>query len=160
MAERHRSNGDVGFLLEPDLKESHGGLRDVAALIALMQAVPVLADYVDTVAIEDARAVLTAIRVELHRRAGREQNKLLLQEQEQVATALGLRRRRRAHAAVATAGRTVAWEGDDAWRRRGAWSRARARRRGGAGAGAAAGDRPVTAVAGSPASASRTTRWC
>ena len=24
---------------------------------------------------------------------------------------------------VATAGRTVAWEGDDAWRRRGAWSR-------------------------------------
>ncbi len=56
VTERHRSYGDVGFLLEPDLKESHGGLRDVAALTALMQAVPVLADYVDTVAIDDARA--------------------------------------------------------------------------------------------------------
>ncbi len=28
-------------------------------------------------------------------------------------------------AAVATAGRTVAWEGDDAWRRRGAWQRSK-----------------------------------
>ncbi len=28
----------------------------------MMQAVPVLADYVDTVAIDDARAVLTAVR--------------------------------------------------------------------------------------------------
>ena len=124
VAERHRSNGDVGFLLEPDLKESHGGLRDVAALLAMMQAVPVLADYVDTVAIDNARAVLTASRVELHRRSGREQNRLLLQEQDQVAEALGedsdsLMR------AVATAGRTVAWEGDDAWRRRGAWQRSK-----------------------------------
>ena len=28
VAERHRSFGDVGFLLEPDLKEAHGGLRE------------------------------------------------------------------------------------------------------------------------------------
>jgi len=33
-------------------------------------------------------------------------------------------------ASVASAGRTVAWETDDAWRRRGAWSRARSNRRG------------------------------
>ncbi len=122
VAERHRSYGDVGFLLEPDLKESHGGLRDVAALTALMLAVPVLADYVDTVAIDNARRVLTSIRVELHRRAGREQNKLLLQEQDQVAKALGEPDSDALMLAVATAGRTVAWEGDDAWRRRGAWS--------------------------------------
>lgn len=123
VAERHRSNGDVGFLLEPDLKESHGGLRDVAALTALVLAVPVLADYVDSVAIDEARSVLTAIRVELHRRSGREQNRLLLQEQDEVAAALGYRDTDTLMAAVATAGRTVAWEGDDAWRRRGAWSR-------------------------------------
>ena len=123
VAERHRSNGDVGFLLEPDLKESHGGLRDIAALLAMMQAVPVLADYVDTVAVDSARAVLTSIRVELHRRAGREQNRLLLQEQDQVADALGQPDSDALMAAVATAGRTVAWEGDDAWRRRGAWQR-------------------------------------
>ena len=125
VAERHRSNGDVGFLLEPDLKESHGGLRDIAALLAMMEAVPVLADYVDTVAVDSARAVLTSIRVELHRRAGREQNRLLLQEQDQVAAALGQPDSDALMAAVATAGRTVAWEGDDAWRRRGAWQRSK-----------------------------------
>jgi len=130
VAERHAAYGDVGFLLEPDLKESHGGLRDIAALLAMMDAVPVLADYVDTVALEDARAVLTATRVELHRRAGRELNKLLLQEQEQVATAMGLDDADALMHAVATAGRTVAWEGDDAWRRRSAWSRAQGTRGG------------------------------
>jgi [protein-PII] uridylyltransferase len=88
----------------------------------------VLADYVDTVAIESARAVLTATRVELHRRAGRELNKLLLQEQEQVAKAMGLDDADALMLAVATAGRTVAWEGDDAWRRRSAWSRAQGSR--------------------------------
>src|SRR5664280_1489323 len=148
VAERHLTSGDVGFLLEPDLKESHGGLRDIAALTAMMQAVPVLADYVDTVAIEDARVVLTTIRVELHRRAGRELNKLLLQEQDQVAKALGEPDADSLMLAVATAGRTVAWEGDDAWRRRGAWSRAqsgRGRRRGGQAAAA-----PLTPLPNDP----------
>ena len=123
VAERHATFGDVGFLLEPDLKEAHGGLRDITALLAMMQAMPVLADYVDTVAVDDARSVLTAIRVELHRRAGRELNKLLLQEQDQVASTLGEPDADALMRAVATAGRTVAWEGDDAWRRRGAWAR-------------------------------------
>ncbi len=122
-AERHTTFGDIGFLLEPDLKEAHGGLRDITALLAMMQAMPVLADYVDTVAVDDARSVLTAIRVELHRRAGRELNKLLLQEQDQVASTLGEPDADALMRAVATAGRTVAWEGDDAWRRRGAWAR-------------------------------------
>ncbi|HEV3281815.1 MAG TPA: [protein-PII] uridylyltransferase [Acidimicrobiales bacterium] len=125
VSERHRSYGDVGFLLEPDLKESHGGLRDVGALLAMMLAVPALADYVDTVAIDKARADLTTIRVQLHRRTGREQNRLLLQEQDQVAEDLGAPDADSLMQTVATAGRTVAWEGDDAWRRRSAWSRSR-----------------------------------
>ena len=130
VAERHADHGDVAFLLEPDLKESHGGLRDVAALLAMMLAVPVLADYVDTAAIDDARAVLVRARVELHRRAGRELNRLLLQEQDGVATALGEPDSDALMAKVATAGRTVAWESDDAWRRRGAWSRTKGGRSG------------------------------
>ena len=130
VAERHADHGDVAFLLEPDLKESHGGLRDVAALLAMMLAVPVLADYVDTAAIDDARAVLVRARVELHRRAGRELNKLLLQEQDGVATALGEPDSDALMAKVATAGRTVAWESDDAWRRRSAWSRTKGGRSG------------------------------
>jgi [protein-PII] uridylyltransferase len=156
VTERHQSYGDVGFLLEPDLKEAHGGLRDIAALTAMMEAVPVLADYVDTVAIGDARTILVAIRVELHRRAGREQNKLLLQEQDQVAAALGQPNSDGLMRAVATAGRTVAWEGDDAWRRRSAWSRSneggRLRRRsGGRGrSGADNGGETMTPVPGDP----------
>jgi [protein-PII] uridylyltransferase len=153
VADRHRSNGDVGFLLEPDLKESHGGLRDIAALTALMLAVPALADYVDTVAIDTARAVLTSSRVELHRRAGREQNKLLLQEQDQVARALGLPDSDALMRAVATAGRTVTWEGDDAWRRRGAWQRSRKSerpRRRSAGRGAGDSELPVTELTTDP----------
>src|ERR1700722_1478712 len=35
MAERRATAGDVAFLLEPDLKESHGGLRDVSVLRAI-----------------------------------------------------------------------------------------------------------------------------
>ena len=118
VTERHASFGDVGFLLEPDLKESHGGLRDVAALAALMRALPALSDYIDPVAVDDARAVLTAARVELHRRAGRELNKLLLQEQDAVADALGEADPDEFMRSIAAAGRTIAWECDDAWRRR------------------------------------------
>ncbi len=128
--ERHHDHGDVAFLLEPDLKEAHGGLRDVGALLAMMLAVPVLADYVDTAAIDDARAVLVRARVELHRLAGRELNKLLLQEQDQVAAALGEPDSTALMSSVAAAGRTVAWESDDAWRRRRAWSRAQGGRSG------------------------------
>lgn len=130
VAERHATHGDVGFLLEPDLKESHGGLRDVAALSAVMLAVPELADYVDMAAIDEARAVLVAVRVELQRQAGRELNKLLLQEQDQIATALGETDSTTLMATVATAGRTIAWESDDAWRRRAVRVRAKATRHG------------------------------
>jgi [protein-PII] uridylyltransferase len=151
VAERDHTYGDVGFLLEPDLKEAHGGLRDVAALLAMMQAVPALSEYVDTVAIDHARSELTSIRVELHRRAGREQNKLLLQEQDQVAKALGEPDSDSLMLKVATAGRTVAWEGDDAWRRRTGWSRQEGSPRRGwrRGRSDRSGD-GITAVAGQP----------
>ena len=49
MAERHSVAGDVAFLLEPDLKESHGGLRDVNVLRAISAYAPLLADYADLV---------------------------------------------------------------------------------------------------------------
>ncbi len=129
VVERHASHGDVAFLLEPDLKEAHGGLRDVAALAALVGAVPSLADYVDTTAIDDARSVLTRVRVALHRRAGRALDKLLLQSQDEVAAALGEADSDGLMAAVAGAGRTVSWESDDAWRRQGSRSEQPGRRR-------------------------------
>ncbi len=121
MAERRATAGDVAFLLEPDLKESHGGLRDVSVLRAISAFAPLLADYADLASLEGATALLTDIRVELHRMAQREHDKLLLQDQDQVAAALGFADADALMLAVSTAGRQIAWVSDDVWRRRRLW---------------------------------------
>jgi [protein-PII] uridylyltransferase len=121
MAERRSAAGDVAFLLEPELKESHGGLRDVSVLRALSVYAPLLSDYADLGALDGATSLLTTIRVELHRYAGREQDRLLLQDQDQVAAALDFPDADALMAAVSHAGRQIAWASDDAWRRRRLW---------------------------------------
>ena len=121
MAERRATAGDVAFLLEPDLKESHGGLRDVNVLRAISAFAPLLADYADLDSLSGATALLTDIRVELHRLAQREHDKLLLQDQDQVAAALGFVDADALMLAVSTAGRQIAWVSDDVWRRRRLW---------------------------------------
>jgi len=121
MAERRATAGDVAFLLEPDLKESHGGLRDVSVLRAISAYAPLLTDYADLDSLNDATALLTDIRVELHRMAQREHDKLLLQDQDQVAAALGFVDADALMLAVSTAGRQIAWVSDDVWRRRRLW---------------------------------------
>ncbi|MHB8330322.1 MAG: [protein-PII] uridylyltransferase, partial [Acidimicrobiales bacterium] len=127
--QRHADHGDVAFLLEPDLKEAHGGLRDIHMVTAAARAVPAIAEQVDLSALSSPRQVLTAARVELHRLTGRATDRLLLQEQDQVADALGYDNADALMAAIAEAGRTIAWVADDAWRRRGLWGATRQRRR-------------------------------
>jgi [protein-PII] uridylyltransferase len=126
--ERHRTHGDVAFLLEPDLKEGHGGLRDFHAVRAATQAVPAVAEQVDLASLAGPRATLTAARVELHRATDRATERLLLQEQDQVAAALQYQDADVLMAAIAEAGRTIAWVTDDAWRRRSLWPEPRRRR--------------------------------
>jgi [protein-PII] uridylyltransferase len=121
MRDRHRGVGDVAFLLEPDLKESHGGLRDVNVLRAISAYAPLLADYADLASLEPANDLLTRVRVELHRMAGREHDRLLLQDQDQVAAALAFEDADALMAAVSEAGRQIAWVSDDVWRRRRLW---------------------------------------
>ena len=121
MAERRATAGDVAFLLEPDLKESHGGLRDVSVLRAISAYAPLLPEYADLASLESATALLTDIRVELHRLAKREHDKLLLQDQDQVASALAFTDADALMLAVSTAGRQIAWVSDDVWRRRRLW---------------------------------------
>jgi [protein-PII] uridylyltransferase len=113
---RHAAAGDLAFLLEPDLKESRGGLRDLTQLTALAQVTPVLADLVAEGRLDGPAETLTAARVELHRATGRSANRLPLQDQDLVAAALGIDADQLA-ADLAHAGRTVAWASDDAWRR-------------------------------------------
>jgi [protein-PII] uridylyltransferase len=121
MDERRRTYGDLAFLLEPDLKDSHGGLRDINVLRAVAAYAPLLADYVDLASLEPTAGLLTEIRVELHRSAGRELDRLLLQDQDHIAAVLDYPDADALMAAVAEAGRKVAWVSEDAWRRQRLW---------------------------------------
>jgi [protein-PII] uridylyltransferase len=112
--ERWVAHGEAAFLLEPQLKESRGGLRDVHALQALAAAQ--LADW-PSGAVGAAYGVLMDVRGELHRRAGRALDRLVLQEQDGVAQALGYDAGGEVLRAVSEAARTVSFTADTAWRR-------------------------------------------
>ena len=114
--ERHERAGEVAFLLEPDLKEGRGGLRDVHAL-GWAQAARSILWETDHASLDEAYDTLLAVRVELHRRTGRAGDRLLLQEQDGVADALDLADADVLMREVAHAARTIAWTSDDAWAR-------------------------------------------
>lgn len=114
--DRHRRAGEVAFLLEPDLKEGRGGLRDVHALGWAEAARSILWET-DHATLDEAYDTLLAVRVELHRLTGRAGDRLLLQEQDGVADALGYVDADALMRAVAHAARTIAWTSDDAWAR-------------------------------------------
>jgi [protein-PII] uridylyltransferase len=114
--ERHQQAGEVAFLLEPDLKEGRGGMRDVHALAWAQSARTILWDE-DHASLGGAYDTLLGVRVELHRRTGRPGDRLLLQEQDAVAAALGYPDADVLMRTVAHAARTIAWTSDDAWAR-------------------------------------------
>ncbi|MDX3237020.1 [protein-PII] uridylyltransferase [Streptomyces sp. ME03-5709C] len=109
-AERH---GELSYLLEPDLKEARGGLRDAAALRAV--AASWLADA-PREGLEDARTRLLDARDALHLVTGRATDRLALQEQDQVAGALGLLDADALLRQVYEAARTIGYASDVTWR--------------------------------------------
>ncbi len=129
VALRHRKHGDVAFLLEPDLKEAHGGLRDLSGLHAAVLASPALGRSVDLSDLDGARSILLSVRVELHRRSSRAADTLLLQDQDAVAEALSYSDADALMLDVARAGRDIAWVSDDLWSRGALWQVTRKRRR-------------------------------
>jgi [protein-PII] uridylyltransferase len=117
----YRSHGDVAFLLEPELQEGRGGLRDLQ-LLALMAAVtPVVSQVIADQRLRTAGDFLHSVRVELQRPNGRRSERLTLEDQDRVAAALGLDGREALAHEVATAGRSIAWLTEDAWRRVESW---------------------------------------
>jgi [protein-PII] uridylyltransferase len=114
--QRHDRAGEVAFLLEPDLKEGRGGLRDVHALRWAQAARSVLLEG-DEREMATHYATLLSVRVELHRLTGRPGDRLLLEEQDAVAAALGYDDADALMRAVATAARAIAWRSDETWRR-------------------------------------------
>lgn len=112
---RQDQHGEVAYLLEPDLKQGRGGLRDIHSLRWAELARPVLEDG-DVEALAGAERVLFEVRVEVHRMGGRTTEKLRLQDQDGVAAALGTDADA-LMAAIASAASTVAWIADETWDR-------------------------------------------
>ncbi|MGW1463804.1 [protein-PII] uridylyltransferase [Streptomyces sp. NPDC002308] len=111
--ERAERMGELQFLLEPDLKEARGGLRDATALRAV--AASWVADAPREGLVE-ARRVLLDTRDALHLVTGRATDRLALQEQDQVAAALGLLDADALLRQVYEAARTVSYASDVTWR--------------------------------------------
>jgi [protein-PII] uridylyltransferase len=112
--------GDVASLLEPDLKDGRGGLRDFD-----MIRWSLLTDRADVAAalespFEDLAGpadLLLAARCELHRATGRPGNVLLLQDQDRVADTMGFADADSLMLTLAGAAQAIEWATDRFWRR-------------------------------------------
>ncbi|MEV5773068.1 [protein-PII] uridylyltransferase [Streptomyces antimycoticus] len=111
--ERADRHGELQFLLEPDLKEARGGLRDATALRAI--AASWLADA-PREGLDDARRRLLDARDTLHLSTGRAADRLTLQEQDQVAAALGLLDADALLRQIYESARIISYASDVTWR--------------------------------------------
>ncbi|MCL4434193.1 MAG: ACT domain-containing protein [Actinobacteria bacterium] len=114
---RHDRFGDLAFLLEPDLKESRGGLRDIATLSCLARSDTDLLAAVNMDRVQEAHTLLAKVRVELHRMSSRPGDCLRLQDQEQIATSLAAGSADELMSAMADGGRVTATNLDALMRR-------------------------------------------
>jgi len=112
--ERYEKDGEVAFLLEPNLKEGLGGLRDIHALQWAVKAGLELSTE-DRQQLTRCNDVLLQVRVALHRHAGRANEILRLEDQAPVAKIAGYGTDDDLMAAIAEVGREVAWIADEAW---------------------------------------------
>jgi [protein-PII] uridylyltransferase len=112
-AERAERQGELQYLLEPDLKEARGGLRDATALRAV--AASWLADA-PREGLDGARRRLLDVRDALHLATGRATDRLALQEQDQVAAELGLLDADTLLRQVYEAARVISYASDVTWR--------------------------------------------
>ncbi|MFF4572526.1 [protein-PII] uridylyltransferase [Streptomyces sp. NPDC001410] len=122
-ADRAERQGELQYLLEPDLKEARGGLRDATALRAV--AASWLADA-PREGLADARRRLLDVRDALHLATGRATDRLALQEQDQVAAELGLLDADTLLRQVYESARVISYASDVTWREVGRVLRSRA----------------------------------
>ncbi|SDT06191.1 UTP--GlnB (protein PII) uridylyltransferase, GlnD [Jiangella sp. DSM 45060] len=106
--------GELAHLLEPDLVQAYGGLRDTLALRAVTASW--IADRPRTAGVDLARQWLLTVRDALHRTTGRRQDRLLFENQDDVAARLGLPDADLLLRRVAEAGRSIAYASDVTWR--------------------------------------------
>jgi len=116
--QRWRAQGELAFLLDGDLKEARGGLRDVRVLrgVAFAQVADawrpqVRAGYTRLLDVRDA----------LHVVAGRRRDRLFVQDLDDVAALLGLPGPEALRRRIADDARTIAYAVDDALRAAERW---------------------------------------
>ena len=116
MRARQAESADVAYRLEPDLKNGHGGLRDVQTVWwAIASGLDVIdQDLRDLDACYD---MLLRARVALHLATGRPGDVMRLEDQDAISAAGGWADADAMMADVAAAGRTVSWLCDEAWNR-------------------------------------------
>lgn len=114
--ERHVTAGEVAYLLEPDLKNGLGGLRDIQAMW-WAEAAGFRVPDTDRRELAECNDELLRIRVALHDSTRRAGDVLHLQDQSSVAATAGFRDDDELMASVASVGRRVMWITTDAWSR-------------------------------------------
>ena len=99
---RHERYGGSVYLLEPDVKEGEGGLRDIHTALWIAKVKHKIKDLDalvpkgviharDLSELKVARDFLWRVRNELHFSSGKHQDQLTFEEQERVASALGFK---------------------------------------------------------------------
>jgi len=114
VSERRSRAGELAHLVEPDLKESYGGLRDLAVLRAIAAA------WVTDVPHETVRVAAGTVldtREALQRITGKATDKLVREVQPEVATMLDFNDAEALRRNVGLAGRAIAHASDVVWHR-------------------------------------------
>jgi [protein-PII] uridylyltransferase len=98
-AERHARAGSAAHLMEPDVKEAAGGLRDVHSVgwagralglesLEVMEEAGLLRRF-ERVALEDAEEFFVRLRSAMHLEAGKRADRVVLEHQPRLAQAFG-----------------------------------------------------------------------
>jgi [protein-PII] uridylyltransferase len=112
--ERENRSGELAFLLEPDLKEARGGLRDIDALRAIQMSGAV---SISLARVAESVALLSNVRDVLHGENLKSRDLLLLTEQDRVASKMEYVNADALMLDIAKAARAVDYLMDSTWHR-------------------------------------------
>lgn len=124
---RHERFGELAHMLEPDLKEAKGGLRDMSVLRAVTASWLTDRPHGD---VDDAYAFLLDVRDALQAASRRPHNVLVKNDQDEVASRLGCADADHLLSRIGTASRRISTATDETLRRAGQSQRGRLSRRG------------------------------
>ena len=114
VVQRHARQGDLAHLIEPDLKEAHGGLRDMSVLRALTAAWLTDRPHGE---VDEAYERILDVRDAIHVATGRGRDRLTRDDQDACAALLGYTDSDDLLTDLSTSARTIAYAVDSTIRR-------------------------------------------